>query len=927
MEKTYQPDAIERSNYPTWETQGYFKPSGKGQAFCTMLPPPNVTGTLHMGHGFEHTLMDILTRYHRMMGDNTLWQGGTDHAGIATQMVVERLLESEGSSRLALGRENFLKRVWSWKEESGNIICKQMRRMGTSPDWSRDKFTMDPDLSLGVQTAFIRLYEEGLIYRGERLVNWDSKLQTALSDLEVISEEEEGKIWFIQYSAEIPEIIVATTRPETLLGDTAIAVHPEDPRYQHLIGKMIKVPLCNREIPIIADAYVDPAFGSGCVKITPAHDFNDYEIGKRHHLPFINIFTETGTLNQNTPSDYQGLDRLAAREKILKEVHLIETKPHKLKVPRSDRSGVIVEPRLTTQWYVKMEDMAKAGIDAVTSGKIKFFPENAQNTYFEWLNNIQDWCISRQLWWGHRIPAFYDAEGKIYVGESETAIRKKYQLTDQIKLTQDEDVLDTWFSSALWPFSTLGWPEKTQDLETFYPTNVLVTGFDLIFFWVSRMIMFGLKFTGQVPFKHVYFHGIIRDHEGKKMSKSKGNVLDPVDLIDGIDLESLLQKRTYGMMQPRLKEAVIKSTKAQFPAGITAFGCDALRFTFAALASTSRDINFDMQRMEGYRNFCNKIWNAARFVLMNLPNLSDESDEKTKSTSFSPREFSPIDTWIWTKLNQTIERCHIAISEYRFDHLAQHIYEFIWNDYCDWYLELAKVVLNNPEASETQKNGTRFTLINVLETALRLAHPIIPFITEEIWQSLKSYLEAPHKALKTIMLCPYPQYSEKIEEEKSLDSMTWMQNFIMAIRTLRSESQISPAKKVNVLIENASEQEASLINNYQPWIESLCRLASLTISLSTQTPTETPKNSTSTLLGALKIIIPLDGLIDLEAEKARLEKNQAKLSEEIQRVKSRLENEKFVQSAPAEVVLKERQKLQETERLFSEGEAKIKALS
>jgi valyl-tRNA synthetase len=918
MEKTYQPDAIERANYPTWENSGYFKPSGKGQAFCTMLPPPNVTGTLHMGHGFEHTLMDILTRYHRMMGDNTLWQGGTDHAGIATQMVVERLLESEGSSRLALGRENFLKRVWSWKEESGNMICKQMRRMGTSPDWSRDKFTMDKDLSLGVQTAFIKLYEEGLIYRGERLVNWDSKLQTALSDLEVLSEEEDGKLWFIQYSKDMPEIIVATTRPETLLGDTAIAVHPEDSRYQHLIGKMIKVPLCDREIPIIADTYVDPAFGSGCVKITPAHDFNDYEIGKRHQLPFINIFTETGLLNQNTPAAYQGLDRLAAREKILSELNLVETKPHKLKVPRSDRSGVIVEPRLTTQWYVKMEDMAKAGIEAVVSGNIKFFPENAQNTYFEWLNNIQDWCISRQLWWGHRIPAFYDPQGKIYVGESERAIREKHHLSDQLILTQDEDVLDTWFSSALWPFSTLGWPEKTPDLETFYPTNVLVTGFDLIFFWVSRMIMFGLKFTGQVPFKHVYFHGIIRDHEGKKMSKSKGNVLDPVDLIDGIDLESLLQKRTYGMMQPRLKEAVIKSTKAQFPNGITAFGCDALRFTFAALASTSRDINFDMQRMEGYRNFCNKIWNAARFVLMNLP--------ESESANFSIREFSPIDIWIWTKLNKTIQACHHAISEYRFDHLAQHIYEFIWNDYCDWYLELAKVVLNNPNTSEAQKNGTRFTLVNILETALRLAHPIIPYITEEIWQSLKGYLEAPHRSLSTIMLCPYPQASEKAEEEKTLDSMLLMQNLIMAIRTLRSESQISPAKKVKVFIQNSAEHDALWIKNYQPWIESLCRLESLTINLSDH-PDSTVKNSTSTLLNHLKIIIPLDGLIDLDAEKARLEKQQSKLSEEMHRLKARLENEKFVQSAPADVVEKERQKLQEAERLFNEGAHKLQAFS
>jgi valyl-tRNA synthetase len=927
MEKTYQPDAIERSNYPFWENNGYFKPQelektkGKISHFCTMLPPPNVTGTLHMGHGFEHTLMDILTRYHRMMGDNTLWQGGTDHAGIATQMVVERLLESEGSSRIALGRESFLKRVWDWKEESGNIICKQMRRMGTSPDWSRDKFTMDEGLSVGVKTAFIKLYEEGLIYRGERLVNWDSKLQTALSDLEVISEEEEGKLWHIQYSEEMPEIIVATTRPETLLGDTAIAVHPEDPRYRHLIGKMIKVPLTHREIPIIADTYVDPAFGSGCVKITPAHDFNDYEIGKRHNLPLINIFTETGLLNSNTPKDYQGLNREAAREKILKELNLTEIKPHKLKIPRSDRSGVIVEPRITTQWYVKMESMAKAGIEAVTSGDIKFYPENATNTYFEWLNNIQDWCISRQLWWGHRIPAFYDSTGKVYVGESVDQVRQKYGLDQNILLTQDEDVLDTWFSSALWPFSTLGWPEKTPELETFYPTNVLVTGFDLIFFWVARMIMFGLKFTGQAPFKHVYFHGIIRDHEGKKMSKSKGNVLDPVDLIDGIDLDALLKKRTYGMMQPRLKEAVVKATQSQFPAGITAYGCDALRFTFAALASTSRDINFDMQRMEGYRNFCNKIWNAARFVLMNIA-----PDAEAGGQSYdpgAPKTFSNIDHWIWTKLNKTISACHEAIAEYRFDHLAQHIYEFIWNDYCDWYLELAKVVLYDTNATAEQKNGTKFTLINILETALRLAHPIIPFITEEIWQTLKTYLNAPHRSLETIMLCPYPTASENAENSDT-EGMVWVQKLIMTIRTLRSESQISPAKKIKVFLQNPSEQETRLLGLYTPWIENLCRLESLVISSSEES--QNVKNSSSKLLETLKIIIPLDGLIDVVAEKARLEKIQTKLLDEVARLKIKLGNEKFTQSAPAEVVRKEQQKLDEAERSCEEVSMKIKSL-
>jgi valyl-tRNA synthetase len=912
MEKTYQPNLIEQSNYPVWETNGYFKASGKGPSFCTMLPPPNVTGTLHMGHGFEHTLMDILTRYHRMMGDNTLWQGGTDHAGIATQMVVERLLEAEGSSRLALGREGFLKRVWQWKEESGSMISKQMRRMGTSPDWSRDRFTMDDELSFGVRHAFIKLYEEGLIYRGERLVNWDSKLQTALSDLEVMSEEEDGKLWFIQYSPEIPEMIVATTRPETLLGDTAIAVHPDDLRYKHLIGQLISVPLVNRKIPIIADEYVDPSFGSGCVKITPAHDFNDYEIAKRHGLPLINIFTETGLLNGNVPPEYQGLDRNAAREKILTELNVIETKAHKLKVPRSDRSGVIVEPRLTTQWYVKMEAMAKEAINAVTSGEIKFYPQNAENTYFEWLNNIQDWCISRQLWWGHRIPAFYDAKGNVYVGENEAAVRTHHQLPETTQLTQDEDVLDTWFSSALWPFSTLGWPHQTEDLETFYPTSVLVTGFDLIFFWVARMIMFGLKFTGKVPFKHVYFHGIIRDHEGKKMSKSKGNVLDPVDLIDGISLEALLEKRTYGMMQPRLKESVIKATKSQFPEGIPAFGCDALRFTFAALASTSRDINFDMSRMEGYRNFCNKIWNAARFVLMNL---NPESGHAYNPSS--PRQLSPIDSWIFSKLDQSIQSCHAAIQEYRFDHLAQAIYDFMWNDYCDWYLEMAKVILNDPSTSEAQKNGTKYSLVTVLDTLLRLAHPIIPFLTEEVWKNIKGFLPALHASESTIMRCPYPK-AEENDSDEIITSVDWIQKLIITIRTLRAESQISPAKKITVSIQ-ASKEETMRIESYAPWIKSLCRLETLSLNESSQTIS---KNTATSLMDSLKIHIPLDGLVDVEAEKSRLEKISAKLWDEISRLEIKLQNAKFIQSAPQAVIEKERLKLTETQTQYQELEKK-----
>ncbi len=919
MEKTYHADAIERSNYPLWENQHYFKASGKGLPFCIMLPPPNVTGTLHMGHGFEHTLMDILTRYHRMMGDNTLWQGGTDHAGIATQMVVERLLEAEGNSRLALGREKFLERAWRWKEESGNTISKQMRRMGISIDWSRERFTMDEALSSSVKTAFIQLYEAGLIYRGERLVNWDSKLQTALSDLEVISEEEDGKLWFIRYSPEFPEVIVATTRPETLLGDTAIAVHPHDTRYQHLIGNMISVPLTDRKIPLIADESVDPTFGSGCVKITPAHDFNDYEMTKRHALPLINIFDEAGRLNAQTPEAYQGLDRFVAREKILTALDVVEVKAHKLKIPRSERSGVIVEPRLTTQWYVKMKDMAENAIHAVRSGEIQFFPKNAENTYFEWLNHIQDWCISRQLWWGHRIPAFYDAEGKIYVGETEAKIREKYQLSADFPLRQDEDVLDTWFSSALWPFSTLGWPQETPDLATFYPTSVLVTGFDLIFFWVARMIMFGLKFMGKVPFKQVYFHGIIRDHEGKKMSKSKGNVLDPVDLIDGIQLDALLAKRSYGLMQPRLKESILKATKVQFPQGIPAFGCDALRFTFTALASSSRDINFDMNRMEGYRNFCNKIWNAARFVLMNLaPESGPVFDPQSEKT------LSKIDIWIWSKLNQTIQDCHAAIQDYRFDHLAQLIYELIWNDYCDWYLELAKVILNDPHSDETAKNGTKFTLVNVLETMLRLAHPIIPFITEEIWKSLREFSSEAQQDQATIMRCPYPKASE-VQDSAALETMNRIQTLIVAIRTLRAESHISPGKKIDIFVECTSDSEIALIQEYHPWIQSLCRLEMLSV-LHSNDYDSIPKNSSTATLGALKIHLSLEGLVDPVLEMARLEKLKTKLSEDLARIQAKVQNPSFIQNAPQAVVEKEQLRLKEIEVQLREVEDKLARL-
>lgn len=893
MEKTYNPSAIENAIYNRWESNGYFKPTGKGPAFCTMLPPPNVTGTLHMGHGFEHTLIDILTRYHRMMGDNTLWQCGTDHSGIATQMIVERMLEKEDSSRKAIGRDEFEKRTWQWKEESGGIITSQMRRMGTSPDWSRERFTMDEGLSESVKTAFIKLHSEGLIYRGKRLVNWDSKLHTAISDLEVLSEEENGKMWTIQYTDEIQ---VATTRPETILGDTAVAVHPEDERYKHLVGTVIKVPVVGREIPVVADEYVDKDFGTGCVKITPAHDFNDYEVGKRHNLPMINLFTEDGHINENGLKSYQGLERFEARKKILSELTVIEAKPHKLKIPRSERSGVIVEPRLTTQWYVDMKDMAKDALKAVHDGDIKFTPENAVNTYNEWLNNIQDWCISRQLWWGHRIPAWYDTNGNVFVGHDEADVRQKHNLGDEIELHQDEDVLDTWFSAGLWPMSTLGWPDESGDMDTYYSTDVLVTGFDLIFFWVSRMIMFGLKLTGKVPFKHVYFHGLIRDHQGKKMSKSKGNVLDPVDLMDGIELDPLLAKRTSNMMQEHYREAIIKDTKDQFPEGISASGCDALRFTFCALASTSRDINFDMSRMEGYRNFCNKLWNGSRFVQMNIEDYDPTA----------PRKLTPIDEWIWQKLNSTVEACHKAIAEYRFDRLATALYEFVWNEYCDWYVEFAKVVLYSDDMSEELKNGTRHTLLNVLEHSLRLLHPVIPFITEEIWQNMREKTEHGNSNLETIMKAPYPMV--ETGETQLLCAVEWVKELVSTVRTMRSESNITPGKRITLNVKQINAPESDWLEQFKPWVAHLLKADEIKI-LADDAEIEMSANG---LIGNIQLFIPLAGLIDIAAEKARIQKGIDKLTKEVNALTGKLGNPGFTGKAPAAVVEKEQAKLDET---------------
>ena len=800
MEKTFNPHKIEQACYQHWESQGLFKPSGQGEPYCILLPPPNVTGNLHMGHAFQHTVMDALIRYHRMKGDNTLWQCGTDHAGIATQMVVERQLNAQDITRHDLGREKFVEKVWDWKQESGGNITQQMRRLGTSPDWSREVFTMDENLSQAVQEVFISLFDEGLIYRGKRLVNWDPALLTAVSELEVISEEEDGFMWHMRYplSDGSGELVVATTRPETMLGDSAVAVHPDDERYQTYIGKTITLPLTGREIPIIADDYVDPEFGTGCVKITPAHDFNDYEMGKRHDLPMFNILTDKAQINQEAPAPYQGLDRFDARKKIVQDLDtqglLVEIKPHKLKVPRGDRSGVVIEPYLTDQWYVAVESLAKPAIEAVESGEIRFVPENWNKTYFQWMNNIQDWCISRQLWWGHRIPAWYDESGKVYVGRTEEEVRAKHSLGHDITLSQDNDVLDTWFSSALWPFATMGWPKETPDLETFVPSSVLVTGFDIIFFWVARMIMMTKKFTGKIPFKDIYITGLIRDESGDKMSKSKGNVLDPIDLIDGIDLESLVEKRTAGMMQPQLAEKIVKRTRKQFPDGIHAYGTDALRFTFAAMASTSRDINFDMSRVEGYRNFCNKIWNASRFVLMN-------TEEHDTGANGGEMVLSLADRWIWAKFQQTLVEFEKALSDYRFDIAAQTIYEFTWNQFCDWYLELTKPVLSNDASSEAEKRGTRHTLINVLESLLRLMHPIMPFITDTIWQRV-----VPLSALKiedgaSIMVQPFPEVDSAKQDDTVLADIEWVKKFIVGIRNIRGEMDISPNKPLNALLK------------------------------------------------------------------------------------------------------------------------------
>ena len=930
LSKSYDPHAIETRIYETWEQAGYFAPCmnapvsreagsrerpatgrgaplrhGSGQAYCIMIPPPNVTGSLHMGHAFQDTLMDTLIRYHRMQGDNTLWQAGTDHAGIATQMVVERQLEAEGKTRHDLGREEFVKRIWQWKAESGGAITRQLRRMGASLDWSRERFTMDEGLSHAVTEVFVRLHEEGLIYRGQRLVNWDPVLHTAVSDLEVVSEEEAGHLWHIRYpiAGNKEYLVVATTRPETMLGDTAVAVHPEDERYEKFVGKLVELPLTGRKIPVIADEYVDKEFGSGCVKITPAHDFNDYEVGKRHNLPLINIFYSDAGINL-PDSPYHNLDRFKARKKIVADLEaqglLERVQDHKLMVPRGDRTGAVIEPFLTDQWYVKVGPLAQEAIQCVEDGRIKFVPENWTKTYYEWMRNIQDWCISRQIWWGHRIPAWYDADGNVYVARNAAAAhalaRKKHG--QDIPLEQDEDVLDTWFSSALWPFSTLGWPEKTKELKTFYPTSVLVTGFDIIFFWVARMIMMGLKFMDKVPFEQVYITGLIRDAHGQKMSKSKGNILDPIDLIDGIDLEALVTKRTSGLMQPQMAKRIEQATRKEFPHGIPAYGTDALRFTMASLATQGRDIKFDLGRIDGYRNFCNKLWNAARFVLMNT-----EGQDCGMSGAV---ELNAADRWIVSRQQEIAAEVESAFREYRFDLASQAIYSFIWHEYCDWYLELSKVVLTDTNSRPEQLRGTRRTLVQVLETALRLLHPIMPFITEEVWQRVAKLAG---KTGATVMREPYPRPEKNLIDTGASEEMRWTMAVITGVRNVRGEMDISPGKPLPLLFQDGSPADKKYLEANRPYLAALARAESITWL---DKGREAPESATA-LVGHMKVLVPLGSLIDKQAELERLGKEMEKIEKDLSKAKTKLANPDFVARAPKNVVEQEESRVRQFE--------------
>ncbi|MDX1527265.1 MAG: valine--tRNA ligase [Gammaproteobacteria bacterium] len=911
MDKSFDPTKIEEHWYRVWETKGYFAPSGHGEPYCIMIPPPNVTGTLHMGHAFQDTIMDALIRFHRMRGRNSLWQPGCDHAGIATQMVVERQLNAEGLTRQDIGREKFVERIWQWKEVSGGAITQQLRRMGASVDWANERFTMDEGLSAAVRETFVRLYQEGLIYRGKRLVNWDPVLHTAVSDLEVMSEEEDGHLWHIRYPlvGGTDHLIVATTRPETMLGDTAVAVNPLDERYSQIIGSQVELPLTDRMIPVIADDYVDPEFGTGCLKITPAHDFNDYAVGERHGLECLNIFTPDAKLNENAPERYRGMDRFAARERIVADLEarglLEKVEPHRMMVPRGDRSHSVIEPYLTDQWFVKAEPLAKPSIEAVENGRIRFVPDHWTKTYYEWMRNIEDWCISRQIWWGHRIPAWYDENGNVFVGRSEAEVREKYALGAQATLRQDEDVLDTWYSSALWPFSTLGWPEQNERLKTFYPTSVLVTGFDIIFFWVARMIMFGLKFMDEVPFHEVYIHGLVRDADGNKMSKSKGNILDPLDLTDGIGLDELIAKRTTGLMQPQLAPKIIASTRKQFPDGIPAYGTDALRFTFCSLATQGRDIRFDLGRIEGYRNFCNKLWNAARFVVMNVEG-KDCGQNGAKVT------LGVADRWIRSRLGRTVARAVEGVDQYRFDLTAQAIYEFTWNEYCDWYLELSKPALLDSNGDDAGVRGTRRTLVEVLESLLRLAHPLIPFITEAIWQRI-----APLAGREgdSIMTRPYPGPEDGTIDHEAEAEMEWLKGFVLGVRNVRGEMDIPPGTRVPVLLQNPSNRDLDRVAGFEALLKSLARID----SIDPLNDGESAPESATTLLGDMKLLIPLEGLIDKDAETARLKREIDKRTKDLTGAKSKLNNPKFIERAPKEVVEKQ-------ETIVREAQAAIEKL-
>ncbi|MEE4637875.1 MAG: valine--tRNA ligase [Wenzhouxiangella sp.] len=922
MDKTYNPHELEQRWYQRWEESGCFRPTGKGEPYCILLPPPNVTGTLHMGHAFQHTLMDALIRYQRMRGRDTLWQVGVDHAGIATEMVVTRQIEAEGGKRDDLAREDFINRVWQWKQESGSTITRQMRRLGASADWSRERFTMDPDLSEAVTETFVRLHEEGLIYRGPRLVNWDPVLQTAISDLEVVNSDEQGKLWSIRYPRTDGrgDVVVATTRPETLLGDVCVAVHPEDARYRDLVGQTVELPLTGRQIPVVTDEYVDPEFGTGCVKITPAHDFNDWEVGARHGFSPINIFTPTAAINDQAPARYRGLDRFAARERIIADLKLegllIEEKPHAMVVPRGDRSGQIIEPYLTDQWFVKMDQLGRLGLDLVESGQVEFVPGNWINTYRHWMENLQDWCISRQLWWGHRIPAWYDEQGKIYVGRSEKELRARYGLSDDRVLRQDNDVLETWFSSALWAHSTLGWPDPkrmaSEGFERYLPSSVLITGFDIIFFWVARMIMMTGHFTGKVPFEQVYITGLIRDSHGQKMSKSKGNVLDPIDLIDGIELEQLIDKRTSAMMQPHLAKRIEKTTREEYPNGIPAFGADALRITFTALAGHGRDIKFDLARCEGYRNFLNKLWNATRFTLMNV------GQERLPAPTDS--QLDTLSRWILSRLSRTITEVDQALADYRFDLATRALYEFVWNEFCDWYLELSKPALyEEAEANDPATAlATRHTLARVLETTLRLLHPFVPFVTEEIWQRVRLPAGVEGDSISQ-MSWPLAQATDTAAEADA----EWLKTVISAIRSARTELNLAPGKPMPLLIQGGSEQDHLRLERFGDLIRKLARLE----RIETVASDFDSAACATALAGELRLLIPLAGLVDVAEELARLNKQLEREQKGMEQVDKKLSNERFVANAPPEVVDKERRRLEEHRNTVSELRKQIQRLA